>query len=249
MSSLLLLPGFDGTGELFAPLLPALDQHDVTIARYHDEKSFDDYVDTASALLHEDDNVLIAESFSGPIALALMARFPNRIRCAALCVTFVVAPHRALTRLARLMPASLFDAHPGQRMILRHFCLDQKCSPALEDKALSAICSVKGSTIKQRFNVLADIDMRRVASTIATPILILRATRDRVMNRVRYQQLIDALPHATVQDVDGPHLLLQTRAQLCADAILQFIGTTHATLRPAVTGGDERIHASFPAGG
>jgi pimeloyl-[acyl-carrier protein] methyl ester esterase len=231
MSSLLLLPGFDGTGELFAPFLPALgDQHDVTIARYRDEKSFDDYLDTACALLHGHDNVLIAESFSGPIALALMARFPNRIRCAALCVTFVVAPHRALTRLARLLPASFFDAHLGQRAILRQFCLGRECSPALEDKALSVIRSVDGSTIKQRFNVLADIDMRRVASTITTPTLILRATQDRVVNRVRYQQLIDALPHATVQDVDGPHLLLQTRAQSCADAILQFIDTAHATL-------------------
>lgn len=72
---MILMPGFDGTGELFSPLIAALSPHHrPTVIRYRDERTFDDYIDTASAALPERDAILIAESFSGPIALGLMAR-------------------------------------------------------------------------------------------------------------------------------------------------------------------------------
>ena len=72
---MILMPGFDGTGELFSPLIAALPPtHRPTVIRYRDETKFDDYLETASAALPDHGAILIAESFSGPIALGLMAR-------------------------------------------------------------------------------------------------------------------------------------------------------------------------------
>jgi len=78
---LVLLPGLDGTGELFAPLLQALgDRCPTSVVRYGAELTFDEYVESAGKAL-PDQCVLIAESFSGPFAIALAARHPPKVRC------------------------------------------------------------------------------------------------------------------------------------------------------------------------
>ncbi len=69
MPHFVLMPGFDGTGELFAPLIDALvPAHSFTIVRYSDECSLAECVSTAVSFLPEPRVVLIAESFSAPVA-------------------------------------------------------------------------------------------------------------------------------------------------------------------------------------
>lgn len=153
-AKLLLLPGFDGTGELFAPLVSALgSDHDALAVRYRDEVQLDDYVESVSAALPSEGAILIAESFSGPIALALMARYPSGIRCALLCATFAVSPFRSLTRLARFVPSPLFGPSPTQPTMLRAFCLDRQSDSGLLPRAVAVIRSVSSTTIKARGSV------------------------------------------------------------------------------------------------
>ena len=79
--TLTLLPGFDGTGELFGPLQAALGNDVVANAiRYEAEHSFEDYVDSVARILPRENAVLVAESFSGPVALSLLERYPDRIK-------------------------------------------------------------------------------------------------------------------------------------------------------------------------
>jgi pimeloyl-ACP methyl ester carboxylesterase len=226
---MILLPGFDGTGELFGPLVAALSpRHPTTVIRYRDERTFDDYVNTVSAALPEHGATLIAESFSGPVALAVMARHPNKIQRAVLCATFVEGPFRRLTKLARFVPTAMFGLHIGQRAMLQQFCLDDACDPTLMDRAITVVKSMPGSAVAARLNVLAELQVRTLCQDIRTPILILRATGDRLVSSSRYRQLIEALPGAIVRDIDGPHLLLQSRPRECAQAIDEFVTTPTA---------------------
>jgi pimeloyl-ACP methyl ester carboxylesterase len=221
---MILMPGFDGTGELFSPLITALSPHyRPTVIRYRDERTFADYVDTVSAALPDQGAILIAESFSGPIALGVMARHPTKIQCAVLCATFVESPFHTLTKLARFVPPALFGLRIGQRSMLRQFCVDNRCDPALMDQALSVIRSVPATAVGGRLNVLADLQVRKLCRNIRTPILILRAMGDRLVSPSRYKQLMDELPGAIVRDVEGPHLLLQSRPQQCARLIDDFV--------------------------
>jgi pimeloyl-ACP methyl ester carboxylesterase len=224
---MILMPGFDGTGELFSPLTAALSPHyRPTVIRYRNERTFDDFVATVSAALPEHGAILIAESFSGPIALALMARHPEKVQCAVLCATFVESPFHALTKLARFVPPALFGLNIAHRAMLRRFCVDDRCDPALMDQALAAIKSMPVQAIVTRLNVLADLRVRSLCRDIRTPILILRATSDRLVSQSHYTQLIDALPGAAVKDVEGPHLLVQSRPQECARLIDEFVSAT-----------------------
>lgn len=196
----------------------------------------DELVETAHARLPDEAAVLVAESFSGPVALTLMARHPSKVRCAVLCATFIESPFLALTRLARFLPNAAFDMHVGLRPVLRRFCLEDQCDPALMAQALSAIKSVPGRAVAARLQVLSGLKIQRLCPGIRTPVLILRAMEDRLVSPARYRQLIENLPGAVVTDVAGPHLLLQSRPIECARVICDFVeGRNHDGARRLVS--------------
>jgi pimeloyl-ACP methyl ester carboxylesterase len=129
---LVLLPGFDGTGELFGPLQAALGEDVASAAvRYDAERSINEYIDSVARILPRENAVLVAESFSGPIALSLLARYPARIRCAVLCATFSVSPFRSLTRAAGYVPTFFFTPTRMQKPLLRGFCLNGESDEAV----------------------------------------------------------------------------------------------------------------------
>lgn len=166
---------------------------------------------------------MIAESFSGPVALALMARYPSRIRCAVLCATFAVSPFRSLTRLAQFMPAFLFGMSPLHPAMLRRFCLNGESDGGLIAQAISVVRKVPAVTMRQRIGTLARVDVRPSLAQVTAPVLYLQASQDRIVNARLSRDLIGALPRATVRTINGPHLLLQTRPRECADVIAKFI--------------------------
>lgn len=96
MTSIVLLPGLDGTGELFAPLVAAWgDRFRTQVVSYPraERLGYAALADRVRALLplHED-YVLLAESFSGPLGVMLAAERPQRLRGLVLCATFARSP-------------------------------------------------------------------------------------------------------------------------------------------------------------
>ncbi len=93
---LLLLPGMDGTGRLFAPLLACLPPSLTAITvSYPLDKPLG--YDGLLTLVEEaarglDDFLVVGESFSGPLALMLASRNPPGIRGVVLCASFVRFP-------------------------------------------------------------------------------------------------------------------------------------------------------------
>ncbi|WP_161830311.1 alpha/beta fold hydrolase [Steroidobacter agaridevorans] len=244
---LVLLPGFDGTGELFWPLRAALGE-DVASAtvRYDAERSLDEYIDSVARILPHENAVLVAESFSGPVALSLFARYPARIKCAVLCATFAVSPFRTLTHAARYMPTFLFTPTRMQKPLLRGFCLNGEGDDALVDRAASVVRSLSAATIRNRLRVLSGIDVTALLPRITAPVLYLQATRDRIVSDRLSRQLTQALPRATVQQIDGPHLLLQSRPAECATAIKRFLA--HQEVKAQTPHSDpEQSYAGTPA--
>jgi pimeloyl-ACP methyl ester carboxylesterase len=89
--TLVLLPGMDGTGDLFAPLVAALGPHMRTvIVRYPDEPldyaSDEEIARAALPIGHP--FILLGESFSGPIAVSIAASAPRGSRA------YIFAPRR-----------------------------------------------------------------------------------------------------------------------------------------------------------
>lgn len=112
---LVLLPGLDGTGRLFAPLIKALAVHGIAarVIGYpaHESLGYAELERRVRAQLPDARSfVLLAESFSGPIALRIGAAPPDTMKGLILSTTFAARPTSLLgplaggVRWARLRP-------------------------------------------------------------------------------------------------------------------------------------------------
>lgn len=195
------------------------------VVRYENEVILEDYIETVASLLAGDDRetILVAESFSGPIALSILARYPKRVKTAVLCATFAVSPFRLGARLARLLPTMTLGMNRMPDLFLKAMCLDREPDPKTLRDALSVIHSIPASVIKLRLRVLANIDVRHLLPQVEVPVLYLQAMQDRLVGAELSRQLVSTLNKVDVREINGPHMLLQSRPHECAEAILAYI--------------------------
>lgn len=158
---LVLLPGMDGTGELFAPLLAELPiELPVTVVRYPDRAaSYADHVAVARTELPRDRPcVLLGESFSGPVAVRLAAGAPPNLRGLILCTTFLTCPNPLLRALRALTPMATPKLVPS--LVACHSLLGGFATPALRAAHSRALSHVSSRTLTARLRAMADIDVR-----------------------------------------------------------------------------------------
>ncbi len=226
--TLVLMPGLDGTGRLFEPVIPLLKEHfRISVVTYPDLDSFNDYINCArSQLPPEPGYSILAESFSGPVALALMAQQGDQIGPSVLTATFSRSPLQALTRLAGIIPSQMFSIGT-----LNEYCLDVFAYSSGDDTdtkplAVDVTEQLDGALLKHRIQVLSRIDVTTMLADVQVPLLYLRATRDRVVSEGHAELLQNSLPNMRRVDIDAPHLLLQTRPRECCDHIFQHLGVS-----------------------
>ena len=130
--NLFLLPGLDGTGQLFHPLSANLPEYLVPCLIQYPPDIFLDYnllVKYARERISTDKPfVLLAESFSGPVALELAASQRCNLVAVILCATFISNPApRPLSWIGSLLGAMLFKLTPP-RFLIRYYLLGQRAS-------------------------------------------------------------------------------------------------------------------------
>jgi pimeloyl-ACP methyl ester carboxylesterase len=219
------MPGLDGTGKLFEPIIPLLRPHfDLSIVTYPDLDSLTDYVNCAQNQLPETPGFsLVAESFSGPVAMSLMAHLPGQIGPSVLAATFARSPLATLTRMLGYVPDHTFSIGA-----LNEFCMDVY---AAEDEdfsetqplPLNVTEQIDGALLQHRISVLSRVDVSALLPSIDVPILYLHGGRDRIVSEYDAQMIEDYLPNVSRVDIDAPHLLLQTQPQQCAELIYHHV--------------------------
>ncbi len=212
-----LLPGLDGTGRLFAPLLEVLEQPAQVVSYPTAEVAdYDALTERVSRDLPED-SVIVAESFSGPIGI----RLAPRARALVLVATFATAPLPLLR--AWDICGGVFSRFSAPKAALRYLLLDADASPDLVDKLASAVRSLSAPVLRQRVRDVLLCDERERLAAASTPVLYLRATRDRVVPGSAADPIRDARPDADIVDIDSPHLLLQSRPAAAKRVIIDFL--------------------------
>lgn len=223
--TLVLMPGLDGTGKLFAPLIPLLEPHfKLIIVTYPDLDSFNEYIECAQGQLPEEDGFsLVAESFSGPVAMTLMARRPGRFGPSVLSTTFARSPLAALTRMANYVPEQMFSIGALSEFCLDVYDLKDEDFSETQPLPLNVMEQLDGVLLKHRISVLSRIDVSALLPEIETSILYLHGTHDRIVSENDAQLLQAYLPNVNRVDIDAPHLLLQTQPQRSAELIFNHV--------------------------
>lgn len=228
--TLVLLPGLDGTGKLFAEFLEALDlglRAQVVPYPPNVPLGYEELEPLVRAALPTHGPfVLLGESFSGPLAIRIAARPPPGLAGLILCVTFASNPYPRLAwarGLAAFLP--LKSLPRWVRAPLMWGSASPSKAPRQSERAMAG---VDAAVIRRRIAALLSVDETAALAEISVPTLVLCATRDRVVSKAATMRIMHGIPHAQRVDVDGPHLLLKTRPTDCAAAVLEFLreGTT-----------------------
>jgi pimeloyl-ACP methyl ester carboxylesterase len=228
--TLVLMPGFDGTGKLFDPIIPLLEPHfDLKVITYPDLDSFNDYIDCAYRQLPQIPGYsLLAESFSGPVALALMSQLPDQIGPSVLCSTFCRSPLHTMTQMLNQIPDQMFSLGA-----LASFCfdVDELIDMDFTDTQpipVNVTSQLDGTVLKHRISVLSRIDVSAMLPDIQTSILYLQGTHDKIVTQSHAQMVAQLLPNVHRVNLDGPHMLLQTHPHLCVDLMINHFSKKQA---------------------
>jgi len=225
MPNLVILPGLDGTGarigDFIRAVAPAVDAR--VIAFPTDEPlGYAELERLVRAALPADRRyVLLAESFSGPLAIRIGADPPRGLAGVILCGTFAKNPFPWLRRLRPLaMRVPVKSLPRWLRAPLMWGSSNPRRAPARERRAISAVAT---PVIRHRIGEILTVDETARLGAIELPTLILTAARDRLLPRAATHILLKSLPLAQVEEIDGPHLLLQSRPGECAAPVLRFV--------------------------
>jgi pimeloyl-ACP methyl ester carboxylesterase len=209
----ILLPGLDGSGLLFDEFVRCRPQVDARVVRYPSDPawSWDDYVAHVHSTIGADrPYVVVAESFSGPIASRLQRRDRN-VAGVVLAASFVQRPNPLLG----FVPLDSIGADVRHALtsipLIRLMCLDRGASAALVSAVQRVVRALPIDVLRSRLRLLRDLDERATLARLDVPWLALVARRDRLVPR-------SAFPVAgagKVADIDGPHFLLQARPEAC----------------------------------
>jgi pimeloyl-[acyl-carrier protein] methyl ester esterase len=220
--TLVLLPGMDGTGELFAGAEPPAG-FTITIVDYPCTRPVARAVlleAVLAAVPSEGPVVLVGESFSGPLALEAAARVP-RLVGVVLLASFAASPRaRPLLRLLAGLGPWLFR-RPPPRLVVRAFMTGP--SPILIDRVRAAIRRVAGEVLCDRLRQIAEVDAREALRSCPAPVLALVANHDRLVPRRATARLRALRPDLRVVGLPGPHLLFQHDPDAVFGAIVEWL--------------------------
>nr|WP_254425690.1 alpha/beta hydrolase [Polaromonas sp. A23] len=165
--------------------------------------------------------VLLGESFSGPIAIALAASRPPQLVGLVLCCTFARNPLPLMSALrfgVGLLPIEAMPVGLLARLLLGRFYT------AAWHRALSrALAQVQPSVMRARLRAVLSVDVSRQLEAVVVPTLYLRAAQDGVVPRSAGQHLLKIKPDMTVLELKAPHFLLQVVPEEAARSVTRFV--------------------------
>jgi pimeloyl-ACP methyl ester carboxylesterase len=220
---LILLPGMDGTGLMFEPFVQAAAGFEARVVRYPAAlTAYADCIAFARTQLPVDRPfLLLGESFSGPVAIALAAEAPEGLRGVVLSSSFARNPRPEwlwLRPLLRLLPPLQLPLP-----LLRRLLLGKGASAALMHLTMAMLPHFPTATMKGRTLAVAAVDVTDLLARIQVPLLALCASQDRLVPKAATAWVRAHRHQLDIVTLRGPHWLLQTRPEACVQAIQGFI--------------------------
>ncbi|MCI5162268.1 MAG: alpha/beta hydrolase [Candidatus Electrothrix sp. AX5] len=236
---IILLPGMDGTGILFRPFVQELTKHiteitveiSVRVLSYPcDQKlSYEQLIDfVRSRLPAQEEVILVAESFSGPIGYALAAEQPNKIRAVIFVATFLSPPKGLLCMMPPPFMALLMKIPLPVFFLSRLFFERGSSNTSNKTIALfkTALRKVQRPVLATRMREMADLAGLQAgieAQELDIPCAYIRAKNDQLISCSHAEEFRRIVPQIEVTEIPGPHFLMQARPKECAQVVGKFI--------------------------
>lgn len=221
---IVLLPGLDGTGELFEPFVNSLPGNlKIQIISYkrHSKQSYKELVDFVITQLPNEEFILIAESFSGPIAYQVALSKPCFLKSLILVATFLENPRPVLLYLFNLLPISRILRMPIPTLLIKIFFLGNTAKKDTIDMFKNTIKSVSPSVISFRLQEISKLQNKYQSSDIK--VIYIQATNDKLIPNGCLKGVQKVFKNISVQRIIGPHFILQANPKMCAEVIIREV--------------------------
>jgi pimeloyl-ACP methyl ester carboxylesterase len=222
--TLVLMPGLDGTGLLFEPFVSELPLHIRTcIIEYPSGvAALEEHAAAVAARLPAGRVVLLAESFSGIVALSLLGKHPGLAEKVIFVASFGGTPRQSLGILLPFFPALVRSMPLIPGAAWRFFCLGAGATPAEIARLKGVLAQVDPVVMAHRLKLLASA---RVAADLRldVPAYYLQAEGDRLVPRGAAEHLRGLFRRFLLLRVPGPHFLLQASPAECARLIAGIV--------------------------
>jgi len=218
-----LLPGLDGTGDLFGPFVEATHRSSLCrIVRYPRNVVLgrERLGDCVAEAIPTGRYVLIAESYSGLVGLLFAQRAGANLAALVLCNSFVTPPVWPGWRYA---PLSVLLRWRPPRFVVSRLLLDKATPNDFVEQMRDAVTSVAPAVLAARVREILQTDAKDELASCPAPVLYLRGNRDRLVPNSAVHQVRRVRPDLTYQELPGPHLLLQCNPAGAALAIDSFV--------------------------
>jgi len=226
-TTLVLLPGLDGTGNLFANFVSALTPSlDTRIVRYPTDRLLS-YADLFSfvvdAIPQTQPFVLLAESFSTPLAVRLAATNPASLKGLVICAGFIRNPVRGWLRHLKTLSHASFFRIPPPRFVIEYFLIGAHAPRELRDDVLRTLRSVSPEVVAWRVQAVMACDASEQLVRVRVPTLYLQAEKDRLVRKSSFQEIQELKPDTVLVSIAAPHFVLQREPRKAADLIAHFV--------------------------
>jgi pimeloyl-ACP methyl ester carboxylesterase len=207
---LVLLPGLDGTGELFVDFIAALPESWTATTVTYPTDRFLRYADlrpfVGAAVPQLERFVLVAESFSTPLAVWHAATNPPNLAAVVICAGFIASPvHGWSGTMKALAKPWLFRLKPP-RTIVEHFLLGQNAPSDLLLKLRHALQRVSPDVLSGRVQEVLDCDARDDLRRTTVPLLYLEAVYDTLLSSSCKKEFSHFRPDTLFGSVPAPQL-------------------------------------------
>ncbi len=238
-NTLVLLPGLDGTGTLFTDFISELPSAlRVKIVTYptHRFLSYSELRPVVEESIGTSRPfVLVAESFSTPLAAMVAGKRPPNLAGLVMCAGFVSNPLGGWSKLVRALARPLLFRISQPRFALEHFLIGAGSPHLLETRVRRALRVVSPDVLARRVRAVLDCDAREELARTNVPIMYIQGRDDRLVGERCFREIRRLRPDTVLASVPGPHLVFQMQPQETAKAIVEFIGFGAAPT-PALTG-------------
>jgi sigma-B regulation protein RsbQ len=224
---LVLLPGMDGTGNLFDGFIEALPREFETKTVRFPPDAIHSYSElfqiVQSAIPESDPFVLLAESFSTPLAIQLAAAGPANLKALILCAGFVTPPVIGWKRAFAVPAARLFSRITPPASLIKMILVGRSAPSSLVEAVRAAISSVRSKVLVARVQSIVTCEARTDLARVKVPILYVQAAQDKVVSTRCMKEILSISPTTKAISVPGPHLIIQREPQKTAAVVAGFL--------------------------
>lgn len=218
------LPGLDGSVALregFVRAAPTGCGVEVTEYPSHLAR-YDDLADHMRPYLRERADVLVAESFSGPLAVRLAADGRHDIGAVVLIASFVSTPRRlpgGAAALTRCVPSQ----HEAFARAAAPMLIGRERAGTFAPELAEAMRTVEPRVVAARIGQVLQADERSALRRLDLPVLYLRASDDHMVPPRAAEVVRRHARDVRVVTIEGPHFLAQAAPKACWAEIEQFL--------------------------